>query len=138
MNLVDAMYEYLKKEIIPLVSGDSEFTGALLNGALRTGRKKLAGKLGTPAILQSLGLVAEDGGVDAETFGEFADGFFEDRDVVALPVSDIIGTLTGVDTESPLLGEMLKLLPGVDPGVLDDKLKFTRADADKFLELLRR
>lgn len=138
MKLIDAMYEYLKTEIIPLVSGNSEFTGALLNGALRTGRKKLAGKFANPAVFQTLGLTTEDGSVDPEAFGEFADGFFEGKDVVALPISDIIGTLTGLDTSSPLLGEMLKLLPGIDPGVLDDKLKFTRADADKLLEMLRR
>lgn len=138
MDLADAIYEYLKTEIIPMVSGGSEFTGALLNGALRRGRKKLAGSLSKAPVFQSLGLVSEDGTVDAEAFGDFADGFFEGKDVVALPVGDIVRSLTGVDTGSPLLGETLKLLPGVDPGVLEDKLKFTRKDADKFLELLQR
>ena len=123
MNTADAVYGYLKTEVLPLVSGDSEFVSGMLNGALRVSRKRLAEKLSDISILQVMGLIKSNGEVDAESFSEFASGMFEEKESIPVTLAEVLKMLTGVDSDSDLLKSRLVL---------------TRADADKFLELLRR
>lgn len=123
MNTSDALYEYLKSEVVPMIARDSEFLGGVINGALRTGRRKLAEKLSGNALLQMTGIVDENGEVNADMFREFADGMFDGKDFVPLSLAEMVKLMTGVDSDSDLLKSRLKL---------------TRADADKFLELLQR
>ena len=123
MNTADALYEYLKSEVVPMIAKDSDFLGGILNGALRMGRKRLAEKLGDSTLLKATGLLNENGEISAEMFREFADGMFEGKDFVPLSLAEVLKLLTGVDSDSDLLKSRLKL---------------TRADADKLLELLQR
>jgi hypothetical protein len=105
-----------------MVSGDSELLGGILNGALRASRKKLAAKLGDATVLQAMGLLKENGEVDAEAFREFADGMFDGKESIPVTFAEMLKLLTGVDSDSHLL---------------KGRLRLTRADADKFLELLQ-
>ena len=122
MKTADALYEYMRSEIVPMIAGESELTGAILNGALRAGRKKLAGKLTDNPALQALGMVDANGEADPEVFKEFADGVFDGRERLSLSIADVLKYATGVELQSDLL---------------QSKLHFTRADADNFLSLLR-
>ena len=123
MNTADAIYEYLKAEVVPAIAGDSEITGAIITGALRASRKKFAPKLTGNSMLQAIGIADEAGEVDAEVFGDFIDGMFDGKEKVSVTIAELLKLATGVESESPLLAGELTL---------------TRADADKFLELLRR
>ena len=122
MNTADALYNFLKEEVVPMIAGDSVFTASLINGALRTLRKKFAPKLTGGPVLQAVGLANENGEVDAEAFREFADGMFEGRDSITVTIGELVKMATGFDSESPLLAGELTL---------------TRADADRFLALLQ-
>ena len=122
MNTADAIYEYLKSEVVPMIAGDSEITAAIINGALRASRKKFAPKLTGNPLLQAIGVSDESGAVDVEAFREFADGMFDGKDRVSVSLSELLKLATGFETESPLLAGELTL---------------TRADADRFLELLQ-
>lgn len=124
MNITDAVIEYLRTEIVPLVAKDSALTGGLLNGALRAARKKLSGKIsGNGQLLQSLDLTDEAGNINAENVKEFFDGMFEGQDDIAVSLAEILRAATGIDSDSE---------------ILQDKLHFTRADAEKFLAILRK
>jgi hypothetical protein len=123
MTTSDALYEYVKSEVVPMIAKDSEFVGGLLNGALRTSRKKLAAKLSDNSMLQAIGLVQENGEINADTFREFADGMFDGKDCIPLSLAELLKLMTGIESDSDLLKSRLKL---------------TRADADKLLELLQR
>lgn len=123
MNTADALYEYIKSEVLPAVSGESEFLGGILSGALRVGRKRLSAKLGDLSVLQAMGLVKENGEIDADSFREFADGMFETKESIPVTFAEMLKMLTGVESESDLL---------------KGKLWLTRADADKILELLKK
>ena len=123
MNTADALYEFLKSEVVPMLAGSSEMTAAIINGALRASRKKLTPKLTGNSMLQAIGLSDESGEVDPEVFGDFVDGMFEGKEKVSVTITELLKLATGVESESPLLA---------------GALTFTRADADKFLELLRR
>lgn len=122
MNTADALYNFLKEEVVPIIAGDSEITAAIINGALRTGRKKIAPKLTGNPLLQAVGLASESGEVDAEAFREFADGMFDGKDSISVSISELVKLATGVESDSPLLAGELTL---------------TRADADRFLALLQ-
>jgi hypothetical protein len=123
MNTADALYEYVKSEILPMISGESEIIGSILNGALRAGRKKLASKLDGSTVLKAVGLLNENGEVDAETFRDFTEGMFEQKESIPITLAEMLKLLTGVESDSDLLKSRLVL---------------TRADADKILELLQR
>lgn len=120
MKISDLLFEFIRREIIPSVSKESSFTGALLNGALRAGRKKINVTLNSP-ILTGLGLISEDGEVDAETAAEFIRGMFEGRETVVVPVAEVVKMATGLESESPLL---------------KGELTLTRSDAEKLIALL--
>jgi hypothetical protein len=123
MNTADALYEFLKSEVVPMISGNSEITAAVINGALRASRKKLTPKLTGGPLLQAIGLSNESGEVDPDVFGEFVEGMFEGKEKVSVTIAELLKLATGVESDSPLLSGALTL---------------TRVDADKFLELLLR
>lgn len=122
MTITDALFEYLRAEIVPMIAGESELVGALLSGALRTGRKKVSGSFGNSELLKAMGLTGENGDIDADAFREFADGMFEQKDVIAVSLAELLKLATGIDSASPLL---------------EDRIKITRSDADRFLSLLQ-
>lgn len=122
MNITDAIIEYLRTEIVPFVAKDSALTGGLLNGALRAARRKIADKIsGNSQLLQSLDITDEEGNIDVENAREFFDGMFEGTDDITVSLAEILRAATGLESDA----EMLK-----------DKLRFTKADAEKFLALL--
>ena len=121
MKTADAIYEYMRTEIVPMIAGESELTGALINGALRAGRKRIADKLADNPTMQALGLIQANGEADPETFKEFADGVFDGRERLSLSVADMLKYATGAEIHSELL---------------QSKLHFTRSDVDSFLSLL--
>lgn len=119
MKLSDAAYEYMKNEIAPIISQKSEISGAIFCGAIRAGRKKLDLKLTDNPLLRSIGLAGE---IEGDTAAEFIEGMFDGRESVSVSMAEIVKFITGVESESPLL---------------EGQLTLTRADADKFLALLR-
>jgi hypothetical protein len=121
MNISDAIYEYLRTEIIPMIAGESELTAGLLNGALRVGRKKISLKFKDNSILKSFGLVDESGNIDKENVKEFFDGVFDGKEKYNVSLAEILKTATGISSDSELL---------------QGELKFSREDAEKFLLLL--
>lgn len=123
MNIVDALYEYAKAEIIPMIAAESEFTAGLLNGVLRTGRKKISVNVADNSMLRQLGFIQEDGQIDHEAMQEFIDGFFDGKESMPVSLAEVLKTLTGIDSENELLAR---------------KIKFTKADANRLLELLSR
>lgn len=123
MNTADAVYEFLKTEVVPVIAGDSEFAAAIINGALRAGKKKLTAKLADNPLIQATGIINAQGAVDQESFAAFADGMFDNKDAVSISLAEMVKFATGIESDSPLL---------------EGKLKFTRSDADKFLELLKK
>ena len=122
MNTADVLYKFLKSEVVPLLAGESEITAAIVDGALRAGRRKFASKLSDTPLLQTLGLTDENGDLDAETVGDFFDGVFEERDSVTVTLADLVKLATGVESDIPLLKK---------------GLMFRRADADRLLKLMR-
>lgn len=121
MNTEEAVYEFIKNEIIPHISRGSEMTAAILSGALRARKKQIAEKLSSSPAIQALGFLKENGSIDKEAAAEFAAGMFDGRDKVTVTVAEIVKASTGLELHSELL---------------QDRLHFTRADIDKFLSLL--
>ena len=121
MNITDALYEYAKTEIIPMIAGESELTAGLLNGALRASRKKFTVKIEENSMLKAIGLVGDNGEVDKECFRDFFDGVFDGKENLPVSLADLLKTATGISSDNELL---------------QDKIKFTRADADRLLALL--
>jgi hypothetical protein len=123
MNITDALYEYAKSEIVPMIAGDSPLTAGLINGALRASRKKLNIQIADNAMLKAIGIVQDNGEIDQESLRDFFDGVFEGRENLPVSLADLLKTATGISSDSELL---------------QDTIKFTRADADRFLDLLAR
>lgn len=123
MKVSDAVAEFLKQEVIPHIAGESSFTAALLNGALNAGKKKFFANSGTPEIFTALGIADQNGNIDAGVIKDFVDGAFGSGSKVDVSLAELLKLATGVESASPLL---------------QGRLTFTRSDADKFLELLRR
>ena len=122
MKADDAVYEFLKSEVVPVIAGESELTGAILNGALRASKKKIADKFSTGStVLQSLGMVREDGELNLETLRDFTEGMFEKKESISVSMAEIIKLATGVDSDNDLL---------------KGKLTLTKSDAEKLLALL--
>lgn len=123
MNISDAIYEYAKTEIIPVIANGSDFTAGLVNGILRAGRKKISVKISDNSMLKAVGIVKDDGNIDAETLKEFIEGVFEERTEMPITLADLLKATTGIDSDNELL---------------QDKIKITRADAEKLIELIMR
>lgn len=123
MNIADALYEFARTEIIPMIAGESQFTAGLLNGVLRASRKKITVQVADNSMLKAIGLVQDDGEIDTETLKDFFDGVFENNDVLPISLADILKTVTGISSDNELL---------------QDKLKFTRSDTDRLLEMLNK
>jgi hypothetical protein len=123
MNITDALYEYAKTEIVPMIAGDSPLTAGLINGALRASRKKINIQIADNAMLKAIGIVQDNGEIDQESLRDFFDGVFEGRENLPVSLADLLKTATGISSDSELL---------------QDTIKFTRADADRFLDLLAR
>jgi hypothetical protein len=123
MNLAEAVIEYLRVEVVPRIAGESGFTAAVLSGALRTGKKRIAEKIESYSMLSALGVTDEQGNADADAVADFFDGAFEGREKINAPFAELFKIATGVESESELL---------------EGDLIFTRKDADKFLEILKR
>lgn len=123
MNIADALYEYARTEIIPMVAGESELTAGILNGILKASRKKVATKVSDNSMLKAVGLVQDDGNIDMESLKDFFDGAFEGKENLSVSLADLLKTATGISSDNELL---------------QDKIKFTRADGDRLLELLSR
>lgn len=121
MKVSEAVVAYLQSEIIPHIAGESELTAAILSGAMRAGRKRLADKLGDMEMFRAFGVTDESGNADPEFFREFMEGAFEGREKVSVSMAELLKMATGVESASPLLA---------------DKLTFTKGDADKFLSYL--
>lgn len=123
MNITDALYEYAKSEIVPMIAGDSPLTAGLINGALRASRKKINIQIADNAMLKAIGIVQDNGEIDQESLRDFFDGVFEGRENLPVSLADLLKTTTGISSDSELL---------------QDTIKFTRADADRLLDLLAR
>jgi hypothetical protein len=123
MNITDALYEYAKSEIVPMIAGDSPLTAGLLNGALRASRKKINIQIADNSMLKAIGIVQDNGEVDQESLRDFFDGVFEGREILPVSLADLLKTATGISSDNELL---------------QDTIKFTRADADRLLDLLAR
>jgi hypothetical protein len=123
MNIADALYEYAKSEIIPMIAGQSELTAGILNGALRAGKKKLTVNVADNSMLKAIGIVQDDGEIDKESLKDFFDGVFENQNTLPVSLADLLKAATGISSENELL---------------QDKIKFTRVDADRLMELLSR
>lgn len=123
MNITDALYEFAKSEIIPMIAGESELTAGLLSGALRASRKKISVQISDNSMLKAIGLIQDNGEIDSEVLRDFFDGAFENREVLPVSLADLLKTATGITSDNELL---------------QGKIKITRADADRLLELLSR
>lgn len=123
MNIAEAIVEYLRIEVVPGIAGKSELTAAILNGALRAGRKRVAEKISNMELLKSFGVTDEHGNVNADTVREFFDGAFEGRDKISASVAELFKAATGVESSSDLLA---------------GQLTFTRDDVAKFMNILSR
>lgn len=120
MNIQDAVYQFAKSEIIPLLAGENEFLAGLINGALRAGRKKI--NIKSP-MLQNIGLVDDNGEINSDNAKEFFDGVFDEREKLRVSLAELLKMSTGIDSDNILL---------------QDKITFTRSDAERFLELLNK
>ena len=121
MNIQDAIYEFARQEIIPMIAGESELTAGLLNGVLRASRKKIAINLTENSMLKAVGFVNENGDIDNEVVKDFFDGVFENRDCIPVSLADMVQTITGIKSDNELL---------------KDRIKITRADADRLLDMI--
>ena len=121
MNITDAIYEYAKSEVIPKIAGESQLTAGILNGLLKAGKKKIALKISDNSMLKSIGMIQEDGEINAETLKDFFDGVFENRDTLPITLAELLKTATGISSDNELL---------------QGTIKITRADADRIIELL--
>ena len=89
---------------------------------MRVGRRRIADKIGNFELLHAFWVTDEEGNADLDMVQEFMDGVFEGREKVRVSLAELVKTLLGVESNSPLLA---------------DKLTFTKTDADRFIELLR-
>lgn len=121
MNIADALYEFARTEIVPMVAGESELTAGLLNGVLRASRKKININIAGNSMLKAIGIVKENGELDAERLKDFFDGVFEGKEMLPVSLADLLKATTGISSDNELL---------------QDKLKFTRGDAERLLSLL--
>lgn len=121
MQVSEAVFEYLKSEIVPFIAGDSEMTAAILSGMLHASRKRIAEKISQNEILRISGFLDGNGCADPEMVKEFANGMFEGREKVRMSLAELMKMVTGVESSSPLLQK---------------KIIFTAADAEKFIALL--
>jgi uridine phosphorylase len=121
MKTADAVYEYIRTEVIPHIAGESEMTAAIMSGALRARKQQITQKLANSEVIQSLGFFNEKGEVDKAAAEEFAAGMFEGRDSISISVAELVKMATGFESNSILL---------------QDKLKFSKADIDKFISML--
>jgi hypothetical protein len=106
-----------------MIAGDSPLTAGLLNGALRASRKKINIQIADNSMLKAIGIVQDNGEVDQESLRDFFDGVFEGREILPVSLADLLKTATGISSDNELL---------------QDTIKFTRADADRLLDLLAR
>jgi hypothetical protein len=121
MNITDALYEYAKTEIVPMIAGDSPLTAGLINGALRASRKKLNINIADNSMLKAIGIMQDNGEIDHEILRDFFDGVFEGRENLPVSLADLLKMTTGISTDNE---------------ILQDKIKFTRSDAERLLNLL--
>jgi hypothetical protein len=121
MNIADALYEFARTEIVPMVAGESELTAGLLNGVLRASRKKININIAGNSMLKAIGIVKDNGELDAESLKDFFDGVFEGKEMLPVSLADLLKATTGISSDNELL---------------QDKLKFTRGDAERLLSLL--
>ena len=121
MKVSEAVFEYLKSEIVPHIAGDSEMTAAILSGMLRASRKRIADKISQNELIRNSGLLDANGCADPEMVKEFAAGMFEGREKISVSLAELVKMVTGLESSSPLL---------------QGKISFTSADADKFIALL--
>lgn len=129
MNISDALYAFVRNEIVPSLAAESEFTASLVNGALRAGKKKLAGKLSDSTLMRTFGFTDDAGNIVPETFREFADGMFEGKEAIAVPVVELLKIATGISID-------METFPFAY--LLEGNLKLSRQDAEKFISLLTR
>lgn len=123
MNIADALYEYARAEIVPMIAGESEFTAGLLNGVLRASRKKLNIKVADNSMLKAIGIVQDNGEIDTESLRDFFDGVFEGKENLSVSLADLLKAATGISSDNELL---------------QDRIKLTRSDADRLMDLLAR
>ena len=121
MNIQDAIYEFAKQEVIPMIAKKSELTAGILNGVLRAGRKKITVKLSDNSTLKAIGIVDEEGNIDKDILEDFFEGVFEQKQTVSVTLADLLKAATGIESDNDLLQDMLS---------------FTKADAENFLNLL--
>ena len=121
MQVSEAIFEYLRSEIVPHIAGESELTSAVLNGVLRASRKRIAEKISQSELIRKSGLLDANGCADPEVVKEFATGMFDGREKVSVSLAELVKMVTGVESTSPLL---------------HGKISFTSADAEKFIALL--
>lgn len=121
MQVSEAVFEYLKSEIVPHIAGGSELTAAVLNGALRASRKRISAKISQNEFIQNCGILDGNGCADPETVREFALGMFDGREKISISLAELVKMVTGVESSSPLL---------------QGKISFSAADAEKFIALL--
>lgn len=121
MNITDAIYEFAKTEIIPMIAGESELTAGLLNGVLRASRKKVSVNIADNSMLKAIGIIQESGEVDTESLKDFFDGVFERKEIFSVSLKDLLKTVTGIDSDNELLR---------------DKITFTRSDAERLMNIL--
>ena len=121
MNITDAIYEFAKTEIIPMIAGESELTAGLLNGVLRASRKKVSVNIADNSMLKAIGIIQESGEVDTESLKDFFDGVFESKEIFSVSLKDLLKTVTGIDSDNELLR---------------DKITFTRSDAERLMNIL--
>lgn len=121
MNITDALYEFAKTEIIPMIAGESELTAGLLNGVLRASRKKVSVNIADNSMLKAIGIIQESGEVDTESLKDFFDGVFERKEIFSVSLKDLLKTVTGIDSDNELLR---------------DKITFTRSDAERLMNIL--
>jgi hypothetical protein len=95
----------------------------LLSGALRASRKKVNIKISENSMLQAIGVVQENGEIDNDVLRDFFDGVFEGRENMPVSLAELLKMITGIDSDNDLL---------------QGKIKFTRSDADRLLDLLAR
>jgi hypothetical protein len=121
MRFSEAVIEFLRSEVVPHIAGDSEMTAAILSGALRAGRKRIASTFENSDFVKIAGLADLNGSSDPAAVKDFLDGMFDGRDKISISLAEMVRIATGVESSSPLLA---------------NKISFTRADADRFLAIL--
>lgn len=134
MNVSEALMEYIKTEIIPVVSGGSEMASAIMSGALRASKRRIAANPTVNNLLQTLGVQDDAGNVDNELVTEFLQGMFEGRENISVSYAELIKTMTQKDVTP--IAEVINAYTGID--LINDKVTFSPADAEKFMALLKR